>query len=202
MNNNAPVMPVSRRPLAYLMLLFFVPLAIAFLLYYGGSWRPAQHTEHGDLIQPARPLPAIAVRNADSQATATTLLRERWSLLYVGNGQCDARCRVALADMQRVREMLGNDIDRVQSVLLAGEHCCDESLRTAYPKLTVFRVDGAAAAPFFATFPVYGNVPIADAGRIYIVDPLGNLMMSYAPNASSIGLYQDIKHLLELSHIG
>ena len=41
--------------------LFFVPLALAFWLYYGGShWRPAGSTNKGDLIDPAVPLPAVA----------------------------------------------------------------------------------------------------------------------------------------------
>jgi hypothetical protein len=40
------------------------------------------------------------------------------------------------------------------------------------------------------------------AGRIYLIDPLGNLMMSYAPDAPSMGLLEDIKKLLKLSHIG
>ncbi len=40
------------------------------------------------------------------------------------------------------------------------------------------------------------------AGRIYIIDPLGNLMMSYAPEAASRALLEDMKRLLRLSHIG
>jgi hypothetical protein len=124
-------------------------------------------------------------------------------LVFVGDGQCGARCKTALADIQRAREMLGKDLVRVQSVLLVTEHCCNrEYLISAFPSLTVARLDAENAAPLVAIFPLYGNVPIADAGRIYIVDPLGNLMMSYAPDASSIGMYEDLKQLLQLSHIG
>jgi hypothetical protein len=34
------------------------------------------------------------------------------------------------------------------------------------------------------------------------VDPLGNLMMSYSPQAPRKGLLEDLKKLLKLSHIG
>jgi hypothetical protein len=49
---------------------------------------------------------------------------------------------------------------------------------------------------------VYGGVPLAAAGRIYLVDPLGNLLMSYAPDAPDKALLTDVKKLLRLSHIG
>ena len=39
-------------------------------------------------------------------------------------------------------------------------------------------------------------------GRLYLVDPLGNLMMSYERGAPVKGLLDDLKKLLNLSHIG
>jgi hypothetical protein len=44
--------------------------------------------------------------------------------------------------------------------------------------------------------------PLEEAGRIFIVDPLGNLMMSYSRAIEPKGLLQDMKKLLKLSHIG
>ena len=193
----------SRRPLTVLFLLFFAPLAAAFLLYYGSAWRPVDSTHHGDLIHPARPLPQIALRDDRGNVVPADFLQRSWTLIYIGDGQCDARCRAALADMQRARELLGKDMLRVQSVLLAASRCCDSAfLRATFPKLLIARVDDDSAAQVIAPFPTYDNVPLSMAGRIYIVDPLGNLMMSYAPEASSIGMYDDLKKLLNLSHIG
>src|ERR1700722_1658513 len=55
--------PRRRRGLlpTLLLLIFFLPLLVAFLIYYGSNWRPAGHTNHGELIEPARPLPRIAL---------------------------------------------------------------------------------------------------------------------------------------------
>lgn len=195
--------PTSRRPLVVLFLLFMVPLAIAFAMYYGNLWRPAESTEHGDLITPARPLPELVLPNAAGEPGSPKFLREKWSLVFIGDGSCADRCRAALADIQRAREMLGKDITRVQSVLLATSTCCDTSyLSSNFPNVVVARVDSEAAAPLLSVFPSYNDVPVADAGRIYIVDPLGNLMMSYPADATGIGMYEDLKNLLKLSHIG
>jgi hypothetical protein len=37
---------------------------------------------------------------------------------------------------------------------------------------------------------------------VYLVDPLGNLMMSYALDARPKGMLEDLKKLLRLSHVG
>ena len=48
----------GRRQLLALAAIFFVPLAVAFWLYYGpGGWRPAGGTNKGDLIDPASARP-------------------------------------------------------------------------------------------------------------------------------------------------
>jgi hypothetical protein len=39
-------------------------------------------------------------------------------------------------------------------------------------------------------------------GRVYIVDPLGNLMMSYPSDAGPGDLYDDLRRLLRVSRIG
>ena len=200
--SDTPEAKRSRRPAVLVFALFFAPLAAAFALYYFGGWRPSGSTAHGDLVHPARPLPAIVLHDEAGKNLSPQFLAQMWSLVYVGDGQCDTRCRAALADMQRARELLGKDISRVQAVFLVTGHCCDSTLRPVYPKLIMARVDEPNATQLISQFPSYRNIAPSQAGRIYIVDPLGNLMMSYAPDAPSVGIYDDLKKLLELSHIG
>jgi cytochrome oxidase Cu insertion factor (SCO1/SenC/PrrC family) len=194
----------GRRQLLALAALFFVPLAIAFWMYYGPTgWRPSGDASKGDLIEPARPLAEIALTTMDGEATAPSLLRGKWTMLYVGDGLCDDRCRKALYLMRQSRIALNKDMDRVQRVFLVTGRCCDRGfLATEHPDLVVASVEDAASAALLEPFPTYDGVPIADAGRIYLVDPLGNLLMSYAPTAPDKALLTDVKKLLRLSHIG
>ena len=46
------------------------------------------------------------------------------------------------------------------------------------------------------------GVSMQGAERIYIVDPLGNLMMYYPPGADPGGMHKDLKKLLKYSKIG
>jgi cytochrome oxidase Cu insertion factor (SCO1/SenC/PrrC family) len=194
----------GRRQLVLLAALFFVPLAIAFWMYYGpAGWRPAGDASKGDLIEPARPLAEIALATADGKLTDARFLRGKWSMVYVGDGLCDDRCREALYLTRQSRIALNKDMDRVQRVFLVTGRCCDRGfLAQEHPDLIVARVDDDASAALLEPFPTYGSVPLADAGRIYLVDPLGNLLMSYAPTAPDKALLTDVKKLLRLSHIG
>jgi cytochrome oxidase Cu insertion factor (SCO1/SenC/PrrC family) len=194
----------GRRQLLLLAALFFVPLAVAFWMYYGPTgWRPSGDASKGDLIDPARPLAAVALATADGQRTDPEFLRGKWSMVYVGDGLCDDRCRKALYLTRQSRIALNKDMDRVQRVFLVTGRCCDRGfLAQEHPDLLVVRVDDAESAALLEPFPTYGGVPLADSGRIYLVDPLGNLLMSYAPTAPDKALLTDMKKLLRLSHIG
>lgn len=194
----------GRRQLLLLAALFFVPLAVAFWLYYGPTgWRPAGGSNKGDLIDPARPVPAVALPTPDGGTTDPAVLRGKWTMLYVGDGSCDARCRDALYLTRQSRVALNKDMDRVQRVFLATGGCCDrEFLRQEHPDLVVALVEDAASAAVLGPFPTYDGVPVAAAGRIYVVDPLGNLVLSYAADAPDKALLTDMKKLLRLSHIG
>ena len=194
----------GRRQLLAIAALFFVPLALAFWMYYGPSgWRPSGDASKGDLIDPARPLPEIGLPTMDGGTTAPSFLRGKWTMLYVGDGLCDDACRRALYLTRQSRLALNKDMDRVQRVLLVTGRCCDRGfLAKEHPDLIVARVEDAPSAAVLGPFPTYGGVPVAAAGRIYLVDPLGNLMMSYAPSAPDKALLTDMKKLLRLSHIG
>src|SRR5512134_62600 len=181
---NAPdpnVVRRGRRQLLLLAALFFVPLAVAFWMYYGPTgWRPSGDASKGDLVDPARPLAALALTTADGTQTSPDFLRGKWSMVYVGDGLCDDRCRKALYLMRQSRIALNKDMDRVQRVFLVTDRCCDRGfLAQEHPDLIVALVEDPQSARLLEPFPTYDNVPLASAGRIYLVDPLGNLLMSY-----------------------
>ncbi len=195
--------PRARTQLWLLIAIFFVPLAIAFTMYYASAWRPGGSTNKGDLINPARPIATGPLLSPQDQPIEEDIFKEKWTLVYIGNGACDERCREALTLVRQTRLALGDDAIRVRRVFLATADCCDlDYLNTEHPGLIVARADEASDRELLGIFPRYGDVPVEDAGRIYIVDPLGNLMMSYAPNAPDKALLEDLKKLLKLSHIG
>jgi cytochrome oxidase Cu insertion factor (SCO1/SenC/PrrC family) len=191
----------NRRPFYFVLALFFAPLVLAFAVYYGSGWRPSGMTNKGDLIAPAVPLPQVALITAQGTPTTAGFLRDDWTLVYLGMGDCTAVCRRALSDMQQARLLLGKDLARVKRVFLYSGTCCDAEFFTAQQDLISASLDSEAGLSMLAKFPNSSGAALV-AGKIYIVDPLGNLMMSYAPGSDLRNLYQDLKKLLKLSHIG
>jgi hypothetical protein len=190
----------QRRKLLGIAALFFLPLVIAFALYYGG-YSPRGRVNHGDLIDPARPLPQVALMTLGGGTTAPDFLRGKWSLVYVTGSECDERCRRVLEDARQVRAALRDDTPRVQRVLLYAAPCCGRALQPQ-PDLLSGDISGPEAQALLAVFPSYAAVPVPQAGRLYMVDPLGNLMMSYSADFEKKALLEDLKKLLKLSHIG
>jgi len=200
----------QRRMLIALAAFFFAPLAVAFFLYYGSAgWHPGKRVNHGDLVNPARPLPEVSlplahagVQRADEQFTRPDFLENKWTLLYWGGGSCAARCRTDLYNMRQVRIALNRDMDRVQRVFIATGECCDwPYLAAEHPDLVTVRATPEALR-LLRIFPAVNGIDPARADRIYLIDPLGNLMMTYAPDAQPKGMLQDLKRLLGLSQVG
>ena len=177
--------------------LFLVPLLLSFWLYYGLHWSPPGTVNHGALIVPPRPLPELTLADAGG-APARRIFSGKWSLVYVGDGACDANCHATLVFMRQTRLSLNNEMTRVQRVFLVTGACCDRAyLATEHPGLRVFDASPAAAQPLLALFEPGGR-----AQGLYVVDPLGNLMMRYDAQQPPKGLLEDLKRLLQLSQIG
>lgn len=191
----------SRRQVYILIGVFFAPLLLAFILYYGLGVRPTGSTNKGDLIHPAIPLPEVTLPGVADQQLPANFLRGKWSMVFIGDGACDNRCREALTLMRQTRLALNDDLTRVQRVFLVTANCCNSNyLDQEQHGLLLGRIDGAEGQTLLETFP--DGAGEVSHGRIYLVDPLGNLMMKYEPNAPQKALLDDMKKLLKLSHIG
>lgn len=169
--------------------LFFLPVVIAFWMYYASDWRPAGATHHGVLIDPARALP---------EPPEGATLRGKWTLVYVGDGACDAECRRALLVMRQTRLALNADMSRVQRMFLAARNCCDRDfLQREHAGLIVIDAADPGSAGLLDAFgPQHGGT------AIFIVDPLGNLVMREDAREDPKHLREDLRRLLRLSHIG
>ena len=174
----------GRRQLLLIASLFLVPFAMAIALYFSFNWRPAVGA-HGELIDPPRPLPATALQGP-------------WSLVYLAGNDCAERSPVVLAELARLRLALGKDAPRVRPVLLHAGECAGVDLPRGESDLLVLPMAGPEGAALRALFPRAAD----GADGIYIVDPHGNLLMSYPATGSARGLLKDLERLLRLSSIG
>ena len=187
----------GRRTLLIVAALFLAPVIAAFALYYGQLWRPSGSSSKGELITPARPLAVAGLQHADGTPAGADALSGKWTLLYIGDGACDEDCRNALVFGRQSRLALNNEMTRVQRVLLATANCCDNDY-FAREQAGLIALDASSkeASALLAQFPA------AREHSLFIVDPLGNLMMRHDASHTTKDLLSDLKKLLKLSHIG
>jgi hypothetical protein len=197
---SATLIARRRLVLGLIASLFLAPVAVAFYLYYGG-WQAGGDVSHGALITPAVRMPELSLGGPGGVAAAP-IVNGKWSLIYVGDGRCDSQCRQALYVMRQVRLALNQNMDRVQRVFLYGGDCCEEQYFSTEQRGLVARdLDSSAGEELRALLESVTPTHSTQA-RIWIADPLGNLVVSYAADTDPRGIIADLKKLLRLSHIG
>ncbi|MDA8364242.1 MAG: SCO family protein [Gammaproteobacteria bacterium] len=193
----------GRIKLFLIIMVFFLPQIIAYLLYYGG-WRSHSLVNHGQLIQPARPIGDVRLQSLDGKTFPFSALRGKWLMVYFGSSSCDSACVQDLYKMRQVRIAQGGNATRLRRLFVVTANRNLDHLHAIlqyYPGMRVVVGPPAAVASLAGQFAIDGNLPDR-LNRIYIVDPLGNLMMSYPPDADPEGIRKDLVRLLQVSQVG
>jgi hypothetical protein len=149
------------------------PVIASYFTYY--VIRPEGRRNHGELIDPLRPLPDLATTHLDGRPGNLRALKDQWLLVSVAGGACDAACQQHLYLQRQLREGLGKDKDRLDWVwLIPDDAPVPEAMRPALAQATVLRVPAAGLSQWLAPSPGH-----ALADHLYLVDPQGNWMMRF-----------------------
>lgn len=185
-----------------MLLLLFVFFALPLLLVvamHKYDWHP-QGSSRGELVSPARLLQMPSeLLDVHGAAVKPGLWHDKWSMVYITN-DCQQACSNRLHIMRQLHASLAKDIDRVQRVLLIPASNL-ESIQTLYPDLVILNQPVTELAKLRQQFDLPG-VPAGSEDRVYLVDPLGNLMMSFPANISAADIRKDMVRLLAYAWAG
>jgi len=194
----------NRLTVILIILIFIAPLAGSWLLLnYTDMLEKHGTSNHGDLIIPPRPLPDIKLIDPLSE-TNTGQLQGKWSMLYIADSECDQMCIANLYRMRQVRLATGKHYQRVQRVLLMqqGDVYRLAQIFRDYSGQWLMVTENINLQEFLDYFRFEKGENPARKHRLYIIDPLGNLMMRYSPDTDPIGIIKDLNRLLRASRIG
>lgn len=181
---------------ALVALVFFGPIAVAIFLYYGGGeqWRPSGTVAHGILLDQPRLLPTgVMILNDGLMAD----FAGKWSLLYVGRGDCDEPCKEALYRTRQVRRALGKEMSRVQRFFISTSGQPNRGFLAAdQPGLLVITEGLASRDVVLAALGEFAE------GDIFIADPLGNVVLRFTAGTPMRDMHDDLSLLLKASQIG
>jgi hypothetical protein len=182
------------------------PLVGSYLTYYvikpkGGV------TNFGALIDPREhPIPAMASTTLDGKPATLENYKGKWIMLKVGPSDCQQDCQDQLFAMRQLRTMQGKEMERIERVWMITD---DQPLDTLLMRVNDgTRMLRAPAAVVDKWLPLEAGAGDRASDHVYLIDPLGNLMMRFPKGAVSSDtekvkkVHKDISKLLKASAIG
>ncbi|WP_332851284.1 SCO family protein [Duganella sp. S19_KUP01_CR8] len=182
------------------------PLVGSYLTYYvikpkGGV------TNFGALIDPRdHPIPAMASTTLDGKPATLENYKGKWIMLKVGPSDCKQDCQDQLFAMRQLRTMQGKEMERIERVWMITD---DQPLDTVLMRVNDgTRMLRAPAAVIDKWLPLEQGAGDRVSDHVYLIDPLGNLMMRFPKGAVSSDtekvkkVHKDIYKLLKASAIG
>ncbi len=173
------------------------PMVLSYLTYY--VIKPEGRTNYGALIDPrAYPIPDLGTAALDGKPAALQDYAGKWILLQADSADCQKACKDKLYWQRQVRLTQGKDMERIERVWLVTDDAPLETvLMKEYDGTHILRVDPKKLS---AWLPADQDTSVAD--HIYVIDPLGNLMMRFPKDPDPNKIKRDITKLLKASRIG
>jgi hypothetical protein len=164
------------------LLALFVACAAPFVLGWAAwtfRWGTGSPGNYGELITP-RPL----------SASPFAELRGKWVLVSFDAPACDAYCERKLYFMRQVRTAQGKDQARIERLWVLTDAGTPRAELVTAIEGTVIRRGSA------------NGFPGAPTDHVYLVDPLGNLMMRFPRDPDPSRMLKDLQRLLRYSRVG
>nr|WP_315397660.1 cytochrome C oxidase subunit I [uncultured Duganella sp.] len=183
------------------------PLIASYFMYYvvkpkGGV------TNYGTLIDPRlHPIPPMASTSLDGKPVTLDAYKGKWIMLKVGPSECLRECQDQLFAMRQLRTMQGKEMERVERVwLITDAEPLDTVLMRVNDGTRMLRAPAAVVDQWLPLDKAAPADKVSD--HVYLIDPLGNLMMRFPKGAVSSDtekvrkVHKDLAKLLKASAIG
>ena len=190
----------GRKSFLWLIIVFVAPILIGTVLFFNlerfGFKKGS--VNYGTLIQPAFPAKIYDLTQGNKKAIREDTLAKKWTMLYIQQEECGANCLKRLLLIKRVRLLMNEQMRRVRTVFVSNTAITHLISKKENPDLILANINTEQAQSVFLK-----QFPQLEARPIYLLDPLGNLMMYYPqeePNAKK--MIKDLLKLLKYSHLG
>jgi hypothetical protein len=165
------------------------PMIVSYFAYY--VVKPSSRNNFGALIDPrAHPIPALQATTLDARPASLDAFKGKWVMLKVGPAACAKDCMDQMFAIQQLRSMQGKAMDRVERVWLITDAAPLETmLMRQLEGVHMLRASADVVAKWLPVEPG-GNA----ADSIFLIDPLGHLMMRFPPVPAGAAEADKVKH--------
>jgi len=198
----------SMWPLYAIVLMSLAPVLAAVLAYFlpQSGFRPDGYNNYGRILDPQRPMPsaqALPLTTLEGQPFQLDSLLGQWVLVSADAAACPESCVRKLFILRNSHASQGKNVDRLERVwFITDNGQVPQQVLDAYVGTHMLRAQPTALAGFLGADRSSPEALEALHGHMWIIDPLGNLMMEFPPDADPIEVRDDIVKLLKNSRIG
>jgi hypothetical protein len=194
----------NRKKLIIIAAWFLIPLALATIWYkvLPKSFLPSASTNNGELLDPIFTLDKFTQQTAKGEIFTNVEIEKIWTLVHFVQGECDEQCSQSLYKTRQLRISMGKDIDRLNRIAVLKQDGISDSnqkMWASHPDLEVLIASRNGVGAQIKS--QVKNIQIS-WDSIFLVDPLGNVMMHFPASMEAKLIKKDIRKLLKLSHIG
>jgi cytochrome oxidase Cu insertion factor (SCO1/SenC/PrrC family) len=184
----------SRRMILLVGAVCLAPFVASFALYL--FWQPSGRINYGELVEGVVLPAGVLAPSAGGKSFDFAQVRGRWVFVTVDSGACDDYCQNKLWKMRQVRLTQGKYLERIERVLLVND--AQNVAPGVIKEYEGMWIAGAQGDAVLKAFP-YRNL---QRDHIYMVDPLGNVVLRYPKDADPSRMKKDLQRLLRVSRIG
>lgn len=190
-----PLQQRKGRMIFLMMAIFFIIPILVVVLMYKFDWKPTGQSM-GELISPPKLIDRSLTQQDSKGHAVHPFSNEKWSMVFVAD-QCEKLCMAKLQDMRQIHVSTYKDMLRVQRVLITKQSTVEDVLAN-YPDMLVINQPSDDVDRLIGQFRQDNLARHA----IYLVDPLGHIMMRYPEEAPANHIRKDLTRLLKFSWAG
>jgi cytochrome oxidase Cu insertion factor (SCO1/SenC/PrrC family) len=175
------------------------PMIFSYFTYY--VVKPEGRTNYGTILDPREfPMPVLDGVNQLGETQELSALKGKWLLVQADLGSCLEACQKKLFEQRQLRTMQGKAMDRIERVwLVLDQTPIDPKILPGIDGTKILRVNPESLKKWL---PVDKELNTQVTEHMYLIDPLGNLMMRFPKNADPSKVKKDLSKLLKASAIG
>jgi cytochrome oxidase Cu insertion factor (SCO1/SenC/PrrC family) len=200
---NNPIAAKKRNPYTvwFVVLSFIAPVALAYIMFFFVDVK--SFVNHGEILNPIIHISSFELKDENDEIIPEQELTYKWRLISFVGKDCNQQCETRLFDTRQIHTSLGKDQHRLIQMFVHLEHAGEslsKLIAETHPNVT--QVNGDAAVIINALGDnVRENVSITN-NEVYIMDPMGNVMMRFTQDQPNKEFLYDLKKLLKASQIG
>lgn len=196
----------NKRIMVLLFAMFVAPILFAVYIFNTDPSGTYATKNRGNLITPAVILNNIELEYIDNKKSYKLVEQEhQWLMVFIGAGECDVNCKRQLVVMRQTRLAQGGEFTRVNRLYVIQDKQSEKFMKEVkafHPDMDIVTGSKAQLENVTTQFTLADKVDVGKSNRIYIVDPIGNLMMYYELDASASDIAKDLTRLLKVSQMG